>query len=259
MNREDLLRQTFLEDVVWYEEIDSTNSRALQLPGQIETPFLIGADAQTTGRGRGRNAWWAASGALTFSVVLDPLLLGVQPAHWPALSLTVGLAVCLALEEQVPPAQVQLKWPNDVFLGGRKVCGILIETAAGHPGRLVIGIGLNVNNSLQSAAPELQHTATSLCDVLGEAADRQQVLISILQQLERTLKSLGGDDPALLHEWRRRCYLTGYTVQISDVAGETTGLCLGVDGDAALRLQTSSGPKRFFSGTVRLLSDQPMA
>ena len=256
MDRGRLLRETFLSDIVWMEQASSTNTLALTAPLESELPLLLGADRQEGGRGRGSNRWWSTPGALTFSLVLAPEALGIPQARWPALSLTVGLAVCQTLELDLPQHSVQLKWPNDVFVDGRKICGILIESAADRPGRLVIGIGLNVNNSLSQAPAELQQSAVSLVDLLSAPQDRERILVLLLQHLEQQLSALAGNDPALPDRWRHRCFLTGREVVISDPSGDTRGLCLGIDGDAALRLQTSGGAKRLFAGTVQLIDDR---
>jgi BirA family biotin operon repressor/biotin-[acetyl-CoA-carboxylase] ligase len=178
MDLADLHRSGLFAQVEWHAEIGSTNTRALELATAVDqpTPLLIGADRQTAGRGRGGNRWWSTTGALTFSLVLDPTedFLGpdvppLTPAHWPRLSLVAALALCHELERLIPEITAQLKWPNDVHVAGRKLAGILVETASspGSTPRLVLGMGVNVNNSLRDAPPELQATACSLIDLMG--------------------------------------------------------------------------------------------
>ena len=117
---------------------------------------------QTAGRGRGKHTWWSAEGALTFSVLLEPSTLGIHTRSWPQLSLATAVAICDALavelrQYEVASAMPRIKWPNDVLIDGRKVCGILIESPA-QPGVrrrcLVVGIGVNVNNSWKTAPAE---------------------------------------------------------------------------------------------------------
>lgn len=251
INRERLLHETFLRELVWLDEVDSTNSQALRWsPARSDLPLLIGAEHQCAGRGRGKNAWWAGSGAVTCSLVLEPQNWSIETAQWPLLSLTVGLAVCRALEEQLRDAEVRLKWPNDVLVQGRKICGILIETVPDCPGRLVVGIGLNVNNSLADAPAEIRETAISLAELTGHSHDRTQLLLNVLTLLDEEFAALGQRDPELLPRCRHRCYLTGRMVTIRDVTSQSTGMCLGLDDDGALQLMTESGPRRFLAGVI---------
>jgi biotin-(acetyl-CoA carboxylase) ligase len=133
----------------FHESLGSTSDRALGLAaeGAIALPHLVLAQRQTAGRGRGANRWWAADGALTFSLVLAAPPDRLPPDRWPQVALVAGLAVCDALRSLAPAAELRVKWPNDVFLAGRKVCGILSESVPGWRDRLVVGIGVNVNNS----------------------------------------------------------------------------------------------------------------
>src|SRR5262245_30735712 len=113
----------------YHESIGSTSDRAIELGvlDESELPLLVLAESQTAGRGRGVNRWWSAEGALTFSLVLQAPCERLPPDRWPQVALVAGVAVCEALEGLVPQAEVRVKWPNDVYLGSGKVCGILCE------------------------------------------------------------------------------------------------------------------------------------
>ena len=233
-------------------EIGSTNDRALHLAAQPETelPLLVLADRQTAGRGRGANRWWAVEGSITFSLAVESTAANIPARRWPQLSLTTGLAVCEALEELTGSADAQVKWPNDVYLLGRKVCGILIETPPIRD-RLVIGVGLNVNNSFRTAPADLQMMASSLVDYDGRPRDLTAVLLKMLERIEacwHTLADRGFD--ALIDRWRNRSYLTGQTVTLNSGPQTITGRCVGIDGDGALLLQTESDLRRCHAGTI---------
>ncbi len=249
-------RETFISQIDFHEEIGSTNTRALALANETRTfPTLVLAERQTAGRGRGNNRWWAGDGGLTLSVLLNASDFAIPASRWPLISLTAGLAVGEAIACFVPAGDVRLKWPNDVFLNGRKACGILIETASNRSGMIVIGIGLNVNNSFAKAPPEVLSIATSLADVTGCTLDPSNVLIAVLQQLAKCLTLVGSDVSQLADLWRARCYLDGRTVQVSTgLSGsgseDITGVCQGIDDDGALLLQTETGVVRCFSGVV---------
>jgi BirA family biotin operon repressor/biotin-[acetyl-CoA-carboxylase] ligase len=248
-------RETFVRRVEWHDEIDSTNSRAMSLAQEddVELPLLIGAARQTAGRGRGRNAWWSADGALTFSALINPLELGISAQRCPQVALITGLAVAETLETFLPSA-VQLKWPNDVYVEGRKICGILTEAPAGRPDRLVVGIGLNVQNSVREAPSEIRELAVSLVDVLGERVPPwDEILVPLLNRWEEWLRRLGAEAIDFPTVWRPRCYLHGEQVTATIGPEAYTGVCLGLDADGVLLLQTEAGVRRILAGTVRRL------
>ena len=248
-----IIAQTFVKQVEFHADIGSTNDRAIDLAAaevSSETPLLIWALQQTAGRGRGANRWWASEGALTFSVLLDTRDLGLPQARWPQVSLTTGLAVCAALQELLPQAEIGLKWPNDVFLHGRKICGILVEIPPRQSGKLIVGIGINVNNSLTTAPAELWPTATALCDASNRTWDLSAVLIQVLLQLDQHLQQLVVNDPELPESWNARCFLRGRLVHHTVGDRITIGMCQGVDQQGALLLQTEAGLSRVMGGVI---------
>ncbi|HIA20802.1 MAG TPA: biotin--[acetyl-CoA-carboxylase] ligase, partial [Planctomycetaceae bacterium] len=202
---ERIIADTFVEQVQYHETIDSTSTAALESSQQVnlQTPLLVLAGQQTAGRGRGSNTWWSATGSLTFSLLIDPAILGIDQREWPQASLTTGLAICLALDELLDDQLLSLKWPNDVLLNDRKISGVLVEVAPRSPRGLVIGIGINVNNSCQSGPAELQSLATSMADASKQEFELDQVLIRVLQQLEKQLTRLINHDPNLIDDWQQ--------------------------------------------------------
>ncbi|MCA9196499.1 MAG: biotin--[acetyl-CoA-carboxylase] ligase [Planctomycetales bacterium] len=246
-----LRNDTFVEQVDLLDEVDSTNSyaaRKLVAEFTGSTPWLVLAQRQTSGRGRGTNQWWAGDGSLAFSLIVDAQ--DVPPASLPIASLTAGLAMCRAIEQMAPAADVALKWPNDVYLFERKVCGILMELPPVQPARLIIGVGVNVNNSLGDGPAEIQRTATSLVDRLELEFDRTEVLVHALQQLERHLDSLRTGADSLVDQWQAYCLLSGRTVEIDAAGQRIHGRCLGIEADGALLVRTPQEDKRLFGGTV---------
>ncbi len=251
-----LLCETFLAGIEPHLEIASTNDRALELcaDSDQQTPWLVITQRQTAGRGRGSNRWWSEGDSLLCSVIIDTVKLNLPKATWPRISLCAGAAMCDMLARNVagwPHVTVGLKWPNDVWLSGRKVCGILVEVPPQPRGRLVIGVGLNVNNSLATAPLELQTIATSLCDASGTEHDVSTLLIDWLQQFEADLKNLAAEDASLAERCRNRCVLTGRVVSLDTGGQLATGECLGIADDGALRLRLITGERRFYGGTIR--------
>lgn len=248
-----IIAQTFVKQVEFHAEIGSTNDRACDLAAAevaSESPLLIWALQQTAGRGRGSNRWWASDGALTFSLLLDTKDLGLPQERWPQVSLTAGVAVCAAIQELLPQAEIGLKWPNDVFLHSRKICGILVEIPPRQTGKLIVGIGINVNNSLRTAPEELWSKATALCDVSNRTWDLATVLIQILQQLDQHLQQLAANSPELPQRWNDLCFLRGRLVQHTVGDRVTLGMCQGVDQQGALLLQTEAGLSRVLGGVI---------
>jgi BirA family biotin operon repressor/biotin-[acetyl-CoA-carboxylase] ligase len=273
-----ILRDTFVRDVDSHATLSSTNTRAMelaQLP-DLTTPLLVITERQTAGRGRGDHAWWSNDGALTFSLVLElehfstsssPLRTGgegfgrevrgpsagLRPETWSRVALAAGVAVCDVLADLLPGTPLGLKWPNDVFLAGRKVCGILTEIPASRPPvpqRLVIGVGINVNNSFSTAPPELRQVGVALCDVAERELDRTEVLVHVLRRIEAHLWSLAKADPELPARWRELSLLTDRQVAVQQGSRRVEGRCIEIDNAGALVLDTPFGRQRMFGGTV---------
>ncbi len=243
---------TFVKQVEFHHAIDSTNDRALQLARQqnFDAPMLVLAESQTSGRGRGQNQWWARPGALTFSLLIEADAAQLPPQRWPQASLTAGLAVCEAIEELLDEPAIHLKWPNDVYVQHRKVCGILIEPPPQRKQVIVIGIGINVNNSMEHAPTDLQSTATALCDAAEREFSLADVLVRVLLRLQDRLNWIGQRDDELRTRWRERCLLTGRNVHLDAGTRRVVGLCHGIDDEGALVIETENATERCFAGTV---------
>ena len=200
-----LITDTFVAQVQFHETIDSTNTAALAASDQddLQLPLLVLTGQQTAGRGRGSNTWWSAPGSLTFSLLLNPSNLGIMQQDWPRISLTTGLATCLALEEFLGDHSCFLKWPNDVFVNDRKVSGILIENQVrgGQISSAIVGIGINVN---ELEFGELR--ATSLNAETGSSFDREDVLQSLSRHLEAQYLLLRSKSMQILENYQASLY-----------------------------------------------------
>lgn len=255
-----LQNANLVHSIDYHPSLGSTNDRAIELAsrGEIKLPLLVITDEQTAGRGRGANRWLSSAGALTFSLALEAPPDRLPQSRWPEVALATGLAVGRALRQGAPAADIRLKWPNDVYLDGKKVCGILSESVPGWRDRLVVGIGVNINNRLASptasnpSAADIQHTAISLIEHDGQTRDLTSVLIDLLDAFDHAWNQLTGPEAAaLLADYRTFCFLTGKTVTAADAAGhKTIGHCLGIDATGRLQLQTESGHKSLASATI---------
>jgi BirA family biotin operon repressor/biotin-[acetyl-CoA-carboxylase] ligase len=160
-----------------YTFVDRCTSTQRLLDGAAEGA-VAAADEQTEGRGRLGRTWHAPAGtALLFSIVLEP---PVAPERLPELSLVAGAAVAEAIRSETA-LETAVKHPNDVLVGGRKVAGILAESA---DGRVVLGIGINVTQSRDELPADTDPGATSLA-LEGARVDRAELLAAVLERLEQ--------------------------------------------------------------------------
>jgi BirA family biotin operon repressor/biotin-[acetyl-CoA-carboxylase] ligase len=244
-------------DIDVVAECDSTNTLLLdRVERGAPSGSVVVARSQTAGRGRRGRTWISAPGdSLTFS-----LFWRFAPGSSPAgLSLAVGLAVARGIEkvgagETAPELRVQLKWPNDILIDGRKLGGILIELLPGAPHAAVIGIGINLR--LPADLPdEIRATAASL-PVLPVATESNLLLAALLRELLHTLGQFanvgfGGLRP----EWLAYHAFQDRPIRLlSDFAPPRDGICRGVDVDGALLFECNAQIERVLSGEVSLRS-----
>lgn len=237
--------------------VASTNdeARRLALDGAAEGTVVV-AEGQNAGRGRlGRN-WYSPEGkGLYASVILRPQ---ADPAAIPTLTLMAGLAVSDALTGLVSES-AQLKWPNDIWIGGRKVCGILSEwIAQAQPTPcVVIGIGINVNIRAEEFPDDLQHPATSLALVRGQPLDRTVVLESLLPVLStRYAQWQAVGWAGLREEYVARSAIEGLQVRVTFNNDQHQGTVRGVNDQGALLLEVAPGRhEAIVAGDVELLKE----
>ncbi len=250
---ESLLSDTFLQSVRYFDETDSTNTRAIELLATEEsfaTPCLMYAENQNAGRGRGANQWWSAEGSLTFSIIVDFQEIAFSREQRPLLPLLTGMAILSAGQRVLPAGKFKLKWPNDVYLAGRKLAGVLIEVPSQSSDHAVIGVGLNVNNRFANAPNELAATGIALADLCDTDHNRLEFLRTFMHCFADTVKSFAAGKQVFA-DWPRHCLLTGKKVTLQTGATQVTGICQGVDSDGALLLGVGGQPKRFFGGVVQ--------
>ncbi len=256
-----LLAQLPIPTLRYYEQVGSTNDEALRWADDgAPDGALVVADAQTAGRGRMERHWVTRSGtALAFSLVLRPD--AAEAGRLGLFSPLGALAVAQAFEEGCG-LRTMIKWPNDVLLDGRKVCGILLDAAwdAYRPTAVVVGIGINV---LREAVPEeeLLFPATSVQHALGRPVARETLLRDILAAFFAWRTRLGSD--TFLQYWQSRLAYRGEQVMVEQPAAQTvTGVVMGVGEDGELRLRLASGEEAtIYAGDVRLrpATNQPNA
>lgn len=228
------------------ETVASTNDelRALALAG-AHGGLVILALQQTAGRGRRGAAWFSPAGeSLAFSILIRP---DEPQALWPRLALAAGLAVAEAVESFGPAAGI--KWPNDVWIRGRKVAGILVEAGKDFA---IVGIGLNVNTTAFPA--EVAEIATSLHIEADQTLSRAEVLGAIIRRFALRHLQIGADFNALLDSIRQRCVLSGHQVSLTTSSGPRQGIVDGIAPGGELLLRTPTGLERLIQADeVRII------
>lgn len=242
------------QHVVYYPAVGSTNDEAKRLAeaGAPEGTLVI-ADYQAAGRGRLNREWWSPPGSsLLLSLVFRPAFLAPHQAQ--RLTMVCSLAVCDAVAKMTGLAAA-VKWPNDVLLNGRKLCGLLAElgVAGSRLDYVVVGIGININVDFEGdGVPTLMAPATSLKAALGREVSRLAVLAALLRCVEARYERLRAG--ALPHdEWQSRLVTLGQEVQVTMPHHALTGLAIGVDANGALLVRQADGQVvRVLAGDVTL-------
>jgi BirA family biotin operon repressor/biotin-[acetyl-CoA-carboxylase] ligase len=239
--------------------LGSTNDHLKQMGDAPEFTCVV-ADEQTAGRGRRDRAWHSSPGdGLYLSVLLRP---PKSAPKIPLLSLTAAAAAAETLLEG-GVAGVDIKWPNDVLINDRKLCGILIEAVSngGSETRLIVGIGINVNQSSPQAFPEgLRPTATSLRIETGAPVLIDELRDQLLAQLARWYaRWKRGEEKLILGRWQElSSYARGCPVAITLDHEQITGRTAGLNDDGALLVQTADGSLRtILAGEVTRLRKEP--
>mgnify|MGYP001218696154 CR=1 FL=1 len=242
-----------LPEVRFYAETGSTNQDALDWAAQGAPELaLVVADHQTAGRGRFSRQWFTPPGAaLAFSIVLRPVQ--VSTAHIPLYSPLGALSVVQALENAYH-LKPQIKWPNDVLLDDRKVCGVLAEALwQGETLQaIVLGIGINVAPSSVPPADQILFPATCVDEAVGRSINRWELLAEVLKVLLEWHGKI--TTSAFFAEWQKRLAFVGQMVRLENPGGDSfEGLLLGVHTNGHLRLQLDDGSERSFAiGDLKL-------
>ena len=224
--------------------VDSTNRFARQL-GLDGTPSgtVVAAERQSAGRGRNGRTFVSPPGGVYLSVVVRPQ---VPPPHAGRLTLMTAVAVCEAIE-QVSSCHPLIKWPNDVLLGGEKVCGILLEMVAQEDcvDFVVLGAGINVRSAPDGVG------ATSLWEQ-GARVGRAEVAGAVLDRLDTAYAAfLAGRWTELLSQWRRRCSTLGQLVRVTCGDGQQiVGRAVDVTLEGALLVDAPEGVRTVYAGDV---------
>jgi len=248
-------------DIHWLESVDSTNRVAQELAREgAPHGATVVAEGQTAGRGRlGRSFFSPPFQNLYTSILLRPQLTTAEAPSW---ILAAAVAVAGAIADSVPdPDAVEIKWPNDVLLGGLKTSGILMELGAEatRVSHLVLGIGVNLNVVRESLPDAFRHRATSLASHSGHNIDRLAFTQRLYNRLERVLDTCAASGfETVRPEFEARFRMAGRRICVVALAGtEMQGIALGIDADGALRLRLDDGEEtRVIAGDVTIAKER---
>lgn len=246
---------TFGRELKYYEQIDSTNSILKQFAPDAAEGTVVVADSQTAGRGRLGRTWTSEPGkGIWMSILLKPQL---HPSEVKTLTLVASIAVCNALES-LGIKGLGIKWPNDLLIGEKKVCGILTELSAevDRVGWVIIGIGLNVNHLEQDFGHELSSIATSLrMNIEGrKTLDRSALTSGIINALEEVYNTyVQNGSCRIAEEWKRWDLTLGNMVCLTTPEGELIALATDIMPDGRLVVKKEDGTTlEVLSGEISL-------
>jgi len=234
--------------VIYYPCLASTMDEAREEArlGAAEGTVVV-ADEQTGGKGRMERVWLSPrGGGVALSVILYPAI-----SYLPSLIMLASLAVVHSIKA-VTGLESQIKWPNDILINGKKVCGILIESAVwgNEVAQSILGIGINVNLRVADF-PEILSIATSLSDELGGYVSRVKLVRYLLREIERIYLTLPAE--AIYEEWRDRLVTLGKRVRVDSGGDILEGIAEAVAADGSLLLRNSDGGlTRVVAGDVTL-------
>lgn len=248
----------FWEEIHILESVDSTNTFLLKRSEEgVKTAIAIG-DTQISGRGRMGRRWFSPPGKNVNMSLLLPL--AVSLAMSPAITIIAGLSVARAIWKKLKiPCQV--KWPNDVYLSGKKLCGILTEMIAEFDATrsVIIGIGMNVNSEKKEFPHDIQDSVISLKEFSGKDIMRSEVAVSIVESLLHDMEIFQRRGLEMfVEEWNRFSYLKGKTVTLWTGEGEIRGRVTGIHHERGYLLLKDERGKQFeiISGDIKEIRDQ---
>ena len=242
--KRELKTETIGHDIHYFSEVDSTNDVAKYLAeeGASEGTMVV-AEIQNRGRGRRGKTWISPPGGVWMSIILRP---DIPPSQAPQLTLVTGVAVAKTLKEELS-LDVGIKWPNDILIGNKKVCGILTEVNAtmDKVNYLVVGIGIDMNVDVPVFPSSLQKGATSLKNELDTEINGAMLVQKFLLNFEDIYNKFNaGKFPEILNEWRSLSTTIGNNVEVRTRGKTVRGEAVGINKDGILILELEDGSLR---------------
>lgn len=234
-----------------YREIDSTNTQAQRMAREgAGEGLVVVSDKQTAGKGRRGRTWESPEGVnLYFSILLRP---DISTKEAPMLTLVMAYSAAKVIKEELD-LPVQIKWPNDLILDGKKICGMLTEMELGSEGisNVVVGVGINVNT--RSFPEELKEKATSIYLVTGQETEREPLLNGILEEFGRQYEAFirAGDLSGLVDAYNEMLVNRDREVLVLDPEGEYSARALSMNSVGELLVRRPDGKvEAIYAGEV---------
>lgn len=230
------------KDIYIFNEVMSTNTIAkfLSMNG-VGNGAVVISEKQTKARGRSGKNWESPLGGVWLSIILNP---NVNHSKIPLITLATGVAVENTLK-RIGVKNAEIKWPNDILIHGKKVCGILTEaiTSFNTIESVIIGVGIDANISIENFPEELRENMTTLNDEIGEKVDENLLIKLFLEEFEKISEQFINEEyETILKEWRKNSYTIGKTVEVHEPFSKPyDGYVLGISRDGSLVVEKIDG------------------
>lgn len=239
------------QNLIYFDEVDSTNTRVKEL-GAAGAPHgtLVVAETQNAGKGRRGRSWESPAGSsISMTILLRP---DFEPNRAPMLTLVMAHSIAAAIQEQTR-AEVRIKWPNDLVVNRKKICGILTEMSAGEGGihYVLIGVGINVNT--ERFPEELSDKATSIRLETGQKAEREALIAAGMKKFEEDYERFckAGDLSPFVEEYNKILVNCGQEVRVLEPGKEYNAFSFGIDEKGELQVEKEDGTREsVFAGEV---------
>lgn len=237
-----------------YHEVKSTNNIAKFLSrNNIADGSVIISEKQTEARGRSGKAWESPLGGVWLSIVLNP---HVDHSKLPLITLATGVAVAKTLE-RIGVENPEIKWPNDILINDKKVCGILTEAVAKFNTieNVIIGVGIDANVDIEQFPEKLKDGSATLEKELGRKIDENDLIIAFLEEFEKISELFDHEGyEEILKEWRKRSYSIGKIVEVREPFNKYyDGYVLGISREGALVIEKIDGTlEKVISGECKI-------
>ena len=225
-----------------FDEVKSTNTVAkfLAMNG-AENGTVIISERQTDAKGRSGKAWASPVGGIWLSLIVKP---NVDYSKLPMITIGTGVAVAKAIE-RTGITSAEIKWPNDIIIHDKKVCGILTEavTTFNTIDSVIIGVGIDANIDIEDFPEELQDGTTTLADELGRKEDENVLIRLFLEEFEKIAETFNeGDYESILKDWRKRSYSVGKIVEVREPFNKNfDAYVVGIGREGALIVEKIDG------------------
>jgi BirA family biotin operon repressor/biotin-[acetyl-CoA-carboxylase] ligase len=236
----------------YYDELISTNAQLLDKTNKFNiNGTVLLAEKQFKGKGRREKVWYSAKEQnLTFSILLTDKNLWRN--NFNLLNFVSSLAVALSIEN-LYQLKTELKWPNDILLNRKKAAGILVESASKGENieRVIIGIGLNVNQTSFQGSFNIEPTSIKL--EMNQPIERERLLAEVLNNFEEVLGKLTIDPGWILKDWKARCRMIGEKIQVVANNVSKSGVFSDIDENGFLILRRGNNTEKIYSADVSLI------